>query len=574
MNLTQRDEVKFLISYGDKEAFKEWRRDIGNPIDQINPGDFESATGDQAQRAVELMGLSLAQLLEYNRVTLGDIASLGGMIRREHYPAIAMLIKRLGTEDDLAPHMSYSGVFEVQKLFAYSCKHLPAMAWFLLNNVHSFMTARHEALRSAYESGSFPLAKALIAKGVSPESDLSLIVLQHDPNPSLLSKLMDIPAFRLSSAPKKILGGLTARLKCSDNPNDDDRKAESINALYQHKPKIFQENIKKSAELLLCCLKYNSKHAEAINATRALAKHILSSFDEPKKTAEQTQLLSEMSVLIIKESHYLKLHLAKEELLNALDKAIANRDYSFPDASSLNAQMAITFFKKKDCRYKKYLRCSKDSKRLWGIAFYGQIPEFTEEAMPYLPWVSLYLRGFHQAALERTNSFIANHLCLAFSRQRLSRIDQSQSIIKGALCPELVAEIKTSPQEAHQLASFLVEQGVESLGCVIYLCEKKNPTLGKALIDQPASCPLLLNEDEGVWYGLMNLSGVTLRKDIIRRLVAECDAAGKSSGETEAILKKVTGLREGKETEFANWCQQVISDCRDSEKPFSATPEM
>ena len=296
ISLTQRDEVKFLINYGDKETFKEWRRDIRNPIDRINPGDFEDANNDKAQMAVELMGLSLGQLLEYNRVTLGDIASLGGMIRREHYPSIAILIKRLESGDELAPKNFGKARLDVQTLFAYSCKHLPAMAWFLLHNAPSLMSMKQETLRSAYKAGSFPLAKALIAKGVSPGIQMSLVVLQYEPNPSLLSKLMDIPEFRLSSAPKKILGGLTSRLDRYhdfDNPNVDARAVESINVLFQSRIKVFQENIKMTAELLLCCLKYNSNHAEAINATRALAKNILSSFDDPKTTAEQTELLRE-----------------------------------------------------------------------------------------------------------------------------------------------------------------------------------------------------------------------------------------------------------------------------------------
>ena len=236
------------------------------------------------------------------------------------------------------------------------------------------------------------------------------------------------------------------------------------------------------------------------------------------------------------EDRNLNLHLAEEKLLNALDKAIANRDYRFDGDSSLNAQMAITFFKKNDSRYKNYLRHSKDSERLWEIAFHEQIPEFTKEAMPYLPRVSP---------------------------------------------PELVAEIKTSPQEAHKLACFLVEQGVESLGRVFYRCVAINHTLGKALIDLPASCSILLSEVERyderslcLLRDLMSDYGKPFRKEIIRRMVAECDAAGKSSGETEVILKKVTGLIEGEETEFAHWCQQVMSDCRDSEKSCSTIHEM
>ena len=577
MNLTQREEVKFLIGYGDKEAFKEWRRDIRNPIDKIVPGDFEDANNDQAQRAVQFMGLNLAQLLEYNRVTFGDIASLGGMIRREHYPAIAMLIKRLESGDELSPKTSYDPVSDALALFEYSCNNLPAMAWFLLHNAPSLMTLGHHALRSAYEAGSFPLAKALIAKGMRPGDDDSLYPLKVNPNPSLISKLMGIKVFRLSSAPKKILESLTPKLNYYQQYDNHNANAavESINALYQRKPKIFQENITKSAELLLCCLKHSSKHAEAMNATRALAKTILSSFDGPKTTAEQTELMSSMSDWIMRGKHDFNLHLADEALLNTLDKSIAERDYSFPHVSALNAEMAITFFKKNDSRYKNYLRYSKDSERLWKIAFHEQIPEFTEEAMTYLPRVSLHLSELHQAALERTNSVVANHLCLAFEYDRLDGVDLSQAITSRALPPERVAEIKTSPQEAHQLACFLVEQCVEPLGFVLYCCLRGSSTLGKALIELPASCPVLLNESRRTcWVCLMNYLDVPLRKDIISRLVAECDAAGKSLEDKVFILKVMSDLITIGKDEIDPWCKQIMSDCRDSEKSCSATPEM
>ena len=286
MNLTQRDMVKFLINYGDKEAFKECQRDIGNPIDHISPGDFEDANNDQAQRAVQLMGLNLAQLLKYNRLTSRDIIKLGGMVRREHYPDIATLVNRLEDGDWIGPQNGRVPEKEAQMLFMHSCEHLPDLALYLLNNTSVLQSTDARPLRSAYIAGSFPLAKALIAKGVSPEDPHPLIVLKFTPNPNLLSRLMGIPAFRLSSAPKTIHGLLTAqfiRLQDYECRNNEEVIADNLNVLYQHKPKICPKYIRDSAKLLLCCMRHNSNHAEAMNATKALAKTILSSFDEPKK---------------------------------------------------------------------------------------------------------------------------------------------------------------------------------------------------------------------------------------------------------------------------------------------------